>query len=54
MMIRHWPPALFALAVFDSFAAETAASSWTPLLDERLTQWETFLGRPHASVTVPG
>lgn len=25
-------------------------SAWRPLLDEKLTQWETFLGAPHPSV----
>jgi hypothetical protein len=37
-------------------AAEPASneSTWTQLLDEKLSQWETYLGVPDPSVEIPG
>ncbi|MDR3228018.1 MAG: DUF1080 domain-containing protein [Puniceicoccales bacterium] len=35
-------------------AAPTASAAFTPLLDEKLSQWESYLGVPDPSITVPG
>jgi hypothetical protein len=35
-------------------AAEPAPREWTPLLDEKLSQWEPFLGVPLRNIEVPG
>lgn len=58
MKMKSW----FALAVGLTTcvrtltAAETAAatSTWTPLLDPNLSQWEIFIGVPDVSIPVPG
>lgn len=35
-------------------AEEHDSAGWETILDEKLTQWEIFLGPPHVSVVVPG
>jgi len=36
-----------------ALAAESSATAWRPLLDERLSQWEIFIGVPHGSLGLP-
>lgn len=45
---------LLASIVSLSAAETTAPASWTPLLDEKLSQWETYLHIPDPSVVIPG
>jgi len=48
--MRHWL-LLFSLTTA-AFAADEPA--FTPLLDEKLSQWEKWLGVPHRAYEVPG
>ncbi len=46
-MRRHFKKTLFLLAITTS---PSHAQEWRPLLDQNLTHWEKWLGRPHPSV----
>ena len=46
----------FSILTFSLAAAEVSqpASNWTPLLDQKLSQWEIWIAVPQPSVNVPG
>jgi hypothetical protein len=43
-----------ALAAPSTAPAADGTGGWTPLLDEKLSQWEPFIGVPPRNMTVPG
>lgn len=45
---------LASLACFATVAHAGEPGAWAPLLDEKLTQWEKFIGVPEPSVQIPG
>ncbi len=42
--------AAYAIGLSLSNPSQAAEEKWQPLLDEKLSQWEVWLGRPHPSI----